>query len=461
MATRFYHGALEASDTIADDAAWDAGTFVSTRGATRLTGTFPHAYIQTGDANDTDRDVFAGSIQFPLVTGQTITGSQAFKAQFCCSQDDAGNNLFLAIGARIIASDLTTVRKVLLNVTRDDVEMAVGSAVAGENRQFTATTEAGDYTTVDGDILVFEFGVGGNPDGGKTHNAFIFVGDDSADDLPEDDSDTTITKNPWFELADTIAIYGARIEEFESAGNGTWIAPEDGTIVVEGIGGGAGGGGGTAATGAGGGGGGGEYRKSAPIAVTKGDVLSLYVGLGGTAGGPGDAGGTGEDTSWASATDLVAKGGSGGDSGFAGGAGGAGGTGGTGAVANYDGGAGGAGYIDASDAGGGGGGSSAGTAAVGDAGDNGSAGGSAAGGTAPSGGGNGGAGGGAAGAGSAGSRPGGGGGGGGSDSGTGAAGAAGADGWLKVTLTGLGGGPYGLGIRNLFVKQAFRRSTFY
>ena len=66
-----------------------------------------------------------------------------------------------------------------------------------------ATSAATNYTTVAGDYLVLEVGVGGDPAVGFNHESGMRFGDAAASDLPEDNTDTT-DLNPWVQLTDTL-----------------------------------------------------------------------------------------------------------------------------------------------------------------------------------------------------------------------------------------------------------------
>src|SRR4029078_1005837 len=112
--------------------------------------------------DSTDRDVCFRQYITPLAKGQTITGSQAIKFQLGAIETSNNNNVFVALGIRVIASNGSTVRKTVLAVTRYAVEV---SSTTLTNRQFTATSAATNYTTVDGDYLVIEIGTAGDPSG--------------------------------------------------------------------------------------------------------------------------------------------------------------------------------------------------------------------------------------------------------------------------------------------------------
>jgi hypothetical protein len=205
VATRFYLRATSEVTAIAPtpDSGWEDVTILA-RAYTRTTKTADTlATVSFADANNAARDIlFRQYISFPLTVGQTITGAQALKAQCRCQERIAGDNMFFTIGIRVIAGDGSTVRKTVLALTADGTEISDSSL---QNRQFTATSAATNYTTVNGDRLVFEIGTGGDPanTGGADHDTDLRLGDSSASDLSEDDTSTT-DNNPWIELTDTL-----------------------------------------------------------------------------------------------------------------------------------------------------------------------------------------------------------------------------------------------------------------
>lgn len=216
MATRFYLPAAAATTPMSPtpDAAWEdqsilarAMTSTTPIGDTMATVTFPD------DANAANKDIlYRQYVSAALAASQTVTGGQAIKAQCRVMEVDVGNNLFFTIGIRVIASDGSTVQKTVLTVTRDNGE---ASASALTNRQYTATSAVTDYTTVAGDRLVIEIGMGGDPGVGSAHDSSMRLGDSAASDLPEDGTDTT-DKRPWIELTDTLT--------FASTGGNPWYA---------------------------------------------------------------------------------------------------------------------------------------------------------------------------------------------------------------------------------------------
>lgn len=160
------------------------------------------ANVSVSDASAANATVLLRQyMSLPLAVGQSISASQAFKAQIRISETDAGNNIFATVGLRIIAGDGSSVRRTMLPIASDDVEAAVGTLT---NRKLAANTTNAAYTTNYGDRLVFEIGIGGDPAAGKSHSSTIRLGDSAGSDLPEDDTSTT-DLNPWMELADTLS----------------------------------------------------------------------------------------------------------------------------------------------------------------------------------------------------------------------------------------------------------------
>jgi hypothetical protein len=203
MATRFYlpFSAESTPFVFSTSSEWEDQTALvravartTTIGNAMATATFT-------DTNNANRDILYRQYQtYPLTPGQIITGAQAIKAQARCAEVAAGNNMFFTVGLRIL-NKAAIEQKVMLAPTRDATE----AALTLTNRQFTATSTAGSYTTVAGDYLVIEIGMGGDPanSGGADHDSSIRLGDAAASDLLENDSTTTDLR-PWVELTSTL-----------------------------------------------------------------------------------------------------------------------------------------------------------------------------------------------------------------------------------------------------------------
>ena len=198
MATRFYLPKTTASTPITPtpDAAWEDTSVLGRAMTSTAKISDAMALVDFTDLDTSDKDIiFRQYISLALTAGQTITGSQALKAQARVSETSTDNNMFLTVGIRVIASDGTTVQKTVLAVTRDDTE----AATTLTNRKFNATSAATNYTTVAGDRLAVEIGIGGDPDGMfSSHMGAVRFGDAAASDLAEDDTATT-DDNPWLD----------------------------------------------------------------------------------------------------------------------------------------------------------------------------------------------------------------------------------------------------------------------
>ena len=215
MATRLYlpfHGGSGAAVPFSpvQSASWEAirgGGLVRDNTKTTAIADAIGTLSDTADGGNGNYDlVDIQWLSLELTAGQTVTGSQAVKAQVQGSKPHANGGAALAVGIRVINITGPTVKKTVLDVTRDNIDLVVTTIT---NRQFTATSAATNYTTVAGDYLVIEMGVGGDPVvGGSNHKNTLRLGDNGSD-LPEDNTDTSTTLVPWVELADTLSFVGA------------------------------------------------------------------------------------------------------------------------------------------------------------------------------------------------------------------------------------------------------------
>lgn len=213
MATRFYLRATADTTNITPtpSADWE-DTSALVRSWTRTTKSGDTiTTVNFADGSNANRDIlFHQYISLPLTPGQTITGAQALQFVVRASEVTSNNNLFTALGVRVING--STVQKTMLAVSRDDVEISFTGLV---NRDLTATSAAGNYTTVLGDQLVIEIGYGGDPSGSNDHDGALSLGDSSATDLAANDTGIA-ANNPWVDLADTLTF-----QTFTGSGGGT------------------------------------------------------------------------------------------------------------------------------------------------------------------------------------------------------------------------------------------------
>jgi hypothetical protein len=166
-----------------------------TGGATALS-----SVVYTPDAADHLVNADAHVIQFISVetlAAQTMS-AQTVTITMQCLESNAGNNVSLTWKIYVVSTDGASVLAPLLAIRRDATEMATSRT----NRTDSATTTLA--TTLAPGRLVIEIGCGGTPTAASQvqgHNCRLFHGDNSAVDLPADDTDTTTTKRPWVEFA--------------------------------------------------------------------------------------------------------------------------------------------------------------------------------------------------------------------------------------------------------------------
>ncbi len=204
MATLFYMPATAEATPFnpTPDAAWE-DTSILARAVLRTTKIADALTTVTfADSDSTDKDILFRQYvsELPLTPGQTITGGQAIAAVCRVLEVSTFNNMFFTVAVRIVNLD-GTVQKTLLAPTRDDTEAS--TSLLG--RYLSATSAAGNYTTVTNDHLVIELGMGGDPAGasGGDHDSSMRLGDSAASDLAFADGSSS-DDNPVLQLADTL-----------------------------------------------------------------------------------------------------------------------------------------------------------------------------------------------------------------------------------------------------------------
>lgn len=151
------------------------------------------------DVLSTQADIIIGQwISDFLDVGQTITGAQAVNIVARFAEVAANNNLFLTWAVYVFNG--TTLNKTVVTKRTDGTEVV---ATTPTSRTDSATSVAGNYTTVAGDRLVIEVGLSGDPSGTNTHDGSMSYGSDSATDLTMADG-TTTANNPIVTLTDTL-----------------------------------------------------------------------------------------------------------------------------------------------------------------------------------------------------------------------------------------------------------------
>ena len=138
-----------------------------------------------------------------LTTGQTIMAEQSVIMQAIPLEETISGNLYLTLMMYVVNSVGNFASKIL-DITRDNIEADDQSVFPTHNRSLAVNMNSLflDYITQEGDRIVIEIGLSGDPIGSGTHTGKIYLGDDNASDLPIDD--TSFSGNPWVEIPDNL-----------------------------------------------------------------------------------------------------------------------------------------------------------------------------------------------------------------------------------------------------------------
>ena len=127
----------------------------------------------------------------------TKMGSKVFDYVIRASETAASVNMDVRATVRIVKNDGTEYGTpeflVGPSLTAADTSEASTTLTA---RSITTTLLNNNVTIADGDRLVVEFGMGGNPSGASGHTGLLSFGDDSETDLANGNSETA-AYNPW------------------------------------------------------------------------------------------------------------------------------------------------------------------------------------------------------------------------------------------------------------------------
>jgi len=172
---------------------------------------------------------------------QTIA-SQVLKGAIQCLEAHTNNNLFIQLLVVVVSNDGQTLLGTLLAETIDNTELATTI----QNRFFSFTTAAYTITAgQDGARIVVEISVQGTPvatSQTQGHNASLRFGSSGAGgDLPEDDTSTGTTLNPWIEFANVLTfapvqveIAGAISSSGSASGGASVVQPVQGAVAGNG-----------------------------------------------------------------------------------------------------------------------------------------------------------------------------------------------------------------------------------
>lgn len=163
------------------------------------------AYTPDGADDITAGDsVHSSYVSDAMPAGVTFTSGATIKMAIQGLEPNTSCNQNLQVWIGIYDSAGTTLQRTL----RSKAAHATEFATALTNRFFTTTQSGATYTTASGDRLVVEIGCVGTPvaaGGVQGHNCSLrFGGNGAGGDLPENDTETGTTFNPWIEFASTI-----------------------------------------------------------------------------------------------------------------------------------------------------------------------------------------------------------------------------------------------------------------
>lgn len=172
---------------------------VASGGATAQTGK-----TVTDSNNTTDTDQVARQYVSPPLNGaQTISGN--VKGQIKVSESSNAQNAASEIVAYIVSNDGSTVRGVLLDFYTGILSSEFSTSVV--NRKFPRSAASpvtlSSVSAQDCDRLVIEIGSRNYSTGTGATQTYTF-GDDSASDLAENETQSTVA-DPWVEFSGTIA----------------------------------------------------------------------------------------------------------------------------------------------------------------------------------------------------------------------------------------------------------------
>lgn len=135
----------------------------------------------------------------PLLPAQTFA-AQTVKLQIQGSETHAGNNCSLTWKVYAVAADDLAVLGTLVAIRRDATEFTTSVVNRGDSVTSIQVVASEDC------YLVLEVGLGGTPTGAggvQGHNGALRFGSNGASgDLPENETETGTTFDPWIEFAD-------------------------------------------------------------------------------------------------------------------------------------------------------------------------------------------------------------------------------------------------------------------
>lgn len=198
VATRLY---LRASGSTAitptADGSWeDTNEMVRRPAGIDRSGTTMGLETFTKDSSS-NLDVACYQFIYGPLQAQTISGN--VKAQVLVNENVSGANAYLQMNIRVIAPDGSTVRGTALAHSTYGNELVTTVT----NHTFPSTALS-SVAAQEGDYLVIEMGYRGT--GATTSSSSFYMGDDGSEDLPENETSTSSSPNPWIEFSNYIPL---------------------------------------------------------------------------------------------------------------------------------------------------------------------------------------------------------------------------------------------------------------
>jgi hypothetical protein len=144
-------------------------------------------------------DVLVSQFISDPMAAQTISGT--IKGQLRVYEDNAAADFCRAVVVKVVSEDCSVLRGALLSHFPPSlVSEFAGSAT---NRYFPPSTAVTQVVCQDGDRMVVEVGYRSFNAVTTAYTGYFRFGDNSASDLPEDETDTH-DYNPWLEFSQTL-----------------------------------------------------------------------------------------------------------------------------------------------------------------------------------------------------------------------------------------------------------------
>lgn len=172
----------------------------------------------------------------PMAAGNAFTTSTLVKAYAQFLESAANDNAVPRLGIRVVDLAGTTVQATLLGIGNYSGNLTE-FATALTNKRFaggaagTGTALTSNYTTVDGDRLVIEWGHNDDGSGVSISVSSRWGSQDAAQiDLPEDETSTSTVARPWVEFTNITVVWKTPTEEVRYVlSDGVNTAGGDGT----------------------------------------------------------------------------------------------------------------------------------------------------------------------------------------------------------------------------------------